>query len=234
MIWLGIDTSNAPLSVALVEDGRILAEQTSSLKQTHSIQAMPAVEQLLTAAGLKPADLSAIAVAEGPGSYTGVRIGVTLAKTLAWTLGIPLIGVSSLEVLAANGAPFEGVICPLFDARRNHVYCGLYKWKAGRLHRIWEDRHGSMDELLSDLSFIHQPILFVGMDTDLYRSAILETLPDRAVFPPYGQQLPRASHLVWLAEGRLPAGDVHDFVPTYRRMAEAEANWLQQQENSDE
>ncbi|WJY27188.1 MULTISPECIES: tRNA (adenosine(37)-N6)-threonylcarbamoyltransferase complex dimerization subunit type 1 TsaB [Sporosarcina] len=230
MIWLGIDTSNAPLSVALVEDGRILVEQTSSLKKTHSIQAMPAVEQILAAANLRPADLAAIAVSEGPGSYTGVRIGVTLAKTLSWTLGIPLVGVSSLEVIAANAVPFEGVVCPLFDARRKNVYCGLYKWKNERLHRIWEDRHGSLDELLSDLSFIHQPVLFIGTDVALYRTAIRESLGDQAVFAPFPQQLPRASQLIQLAEQRLPVTDVHDFVPTYRRIAEAEANWLRQQE----
>ncbi len=230
MIWLGIDTSNAPFSAALVEDGTILIEQTSAMKKTHSIQAMPAVEQLLASANLRPSDLDAIAVAEGPGSYTGVRIGVTLAKTLAWTLDIPLVGVSSLEVLAANAVPFEGVICPLFDARRGNVYCGLYKSKGERLHRIWEDRHGSLEELLSDISFIHQPVLFIGTDVDLHKTAIRESLGEQAVFAPFPQQLPRASQLILLAEQRLPVTDVHDFVPAYRRIPEAEANWLQQQE----
>ncbi len=230
MIWLGIDTANAPLSVALVEDGRILCEQTSSFAKTHSIQAMPAIERLLSEANLRPTDLDAIAVSEGPGSYTGVRIGVTLAKTLAWTLKIPLVGVSSLEVIAANAVPFEGVICPLFDARRGNVYCGLYKSKAERLHRIWEDRHGSLEQLLLDVAAINQPVLFIGMDVAIHKTTISEALGDQAVFAPFPAQLPRASQLINLAEQRIPAIDVHQFVPNYRRITEAETNWLNEQQ----
>ncbi|MDW0110470.1 tRNA (adenosine(37)-N6)-threonylcarbamoyltransferase complex dimerization subunit type 1 TsaB [Sporosarcina aquimarina] len=233
MIWLGIDTSNAPLSVALVQDGRILCEQTSTFSKTHSIQAMPAIECLLSDANLRPTDLEAIAVSEGPGSYTGVRIGVTLAKTLAWTLGIPLVGVSSLAVLAANAVPFEGVICPLFDARRGNVFSGVYKSKGEKLHPIWEDRHGSLEQLLSDVSFINQPVLFIGQDVDIHKTAISAGLGDQAVFAPFPQQLPRASQLIDLAEQRIPASDVHRFVPNYRRMTEAETNWLNEQKTGE-
>ncbi|MGG0644724.1 tRNA (adenosine(37)-N6)-threonylcarbamoyltransferase complex dimerization subunit type 1 TsaB [Sporosarcina gallistercoris] len=229
MIWLGIDTANSPLSVALVKDGRILCEQTSTFAQTHSIQAMPAIERLLNEAGLRPADLEVIAVSEGPGSYTGVRIGVTLAKTLAWTLKIPLVGVSSLEVIAANGVPFEGVICPLFDARRENVYCGLYKSKGERLHRIWEDRHGALEQFLEDVAYLDQPVLFIGTDVEIHKTAISAKLGDRAVFAPFPQQLPRASQLISLAEQRIPASDIHQFVPNYRRIPEAEANWMNEQ-----
>ena len=230
MIWLGIDTANTPLSVALVEDGRIVCEQTSTLKKTHSIQAMPAVERILQEASLRPSDLDAIAVSAGPGSYTGVRIGVTLAKTLAWTLNIPLVGVSSLEVIAANAVPFEGVICPIVDARREHVYCGLYKSKGEKLHGIWQDRHGSLEELLEDVSMLNQPVLFIGTDVDLYKTKISATLGDQAVFAPSTQQLPRASQLIYLAEQRVPATDIHRFVPNYRRIPEAEANWIHEQQ----
>ena len=118
MIWLGIDTANAPLSVAIVKDGRVLAEMVQNIKATHSIGAMPAVEELFAKVKMKPAEIDAVAVSEGPGSYTGVRIGVTIAKTLAWTLKKPLVGVSSLQTVAANARLFDGVICPLFDARR--------------------------------------------------------------------------------------------------------------------
>lgn len=233
MIWLGIDTSNAPLSVALVEDGRILCEQTSTFSKTHSIQAMPAIERLLSDVNLRPTDLEAIAVSEGPGSYTGVRIGVTLAKTLAWTLKIPLVGVSSLAVLAANAVPFEGVICPLFDARRGNVFSGVYKSKGDKLHPIREDHHGSLEQLMSDLSFINQPVLFIGHDVDIHKTAISAALGEQAVFAPFPQQLPRASQLISLAEQRIPASDVHGFVPNYRRMTEAETNWLNAQKTGE-
>ncbi|TNP18904.1 tRNA (adenosine(37)-N6)-threonylcarbamoyltransferase complex dimerization subunit type 1 TsaB, partial [Bacillus sp. CD3-5] len=112
MIWLGIETANAPLSVAVVKDGKVLAEVVQNIKVTHSAGAMPAIETILANVGVKPNELEAIAVSEGPGSYTGVRIGVTLAKTLAWTLQKPLVGVSSLKILAANAALFNGLICP--------------------------------------------------------------------------------------------------------------------------
>lgn len=229
MIWLGIDTANTPLSVALVEDGRIICEQTSTFSRTHSIQAMPAIERLLNEAHLRPTDLEAIAVSEGPGSYTGVRIGVTLAKTLAWTLQIPLVGVSSLEVLAANAIPFAGVICPIFDARRGNVYCGLYKTEGERLQALREDCHSSLDQLLTDVAELNQPVLFIGTDVNLHKTSISRMLGDQAVYAPFAQQLPRASHLIGLAEQRVPAVDIHQFVPNYRRMTEAETNWMAEQ-----
>lgn len=236
MIWLGIDTANSPLSVALVEDGRIICEQNSTLSRTHSIQAMPAIERLLSEASLRPADLEAIAVSEGPGSYTGVRIGVTLAKTLAWTLQIPLVGVSSLEVVAANAVPFEGLICPIFDARRGNVYCGLYQTQNDRLTAVREDRHSSLEQLLTDVATFDEPVLFIGTDVTLHKTTISATLGDQAVYAPFAQQLPRASQLIGLAEQRIPTVDVHQFVPNYRRMTEAETNWIadQKQVNTNE
>src|SRR5690606_17037777 len=133
MIWLGIDTANTPLSVAIVKDGTILAEVNSSMAVNHSLRAMPVIEELFETVKLQPKDIDAIAVSEGPGSYTGVRIGVTIAKTLAWTLKKPLFGVSSLKVLAANALYCDGVICPIVDARRNNVYAGVYEFAGGGL-----------------------------------------------------------------------------------------------------
>ncbi len=127
MIWLGIETANTPLSVAVVMDGKVVVELVQNIKLTHSAGAMPAIEEVLARAGLKAGDLDVIAVSEGPGSYTGVRIGVTLAKTLAWTLQIPLVGVSSLKALAANAALYNGLICPIFDARRDNVYTAVHQ-----------------------------------------------------------------------------------------------------------
>ena len=131
MIWLGIETSNAPLSVAIVKDGKVLVEVVQNVKLTHSVGAMPAIEEVFTKASLQPADIDAIAVSEGPGSYTGVRIGVTMAKTLAWSLQKPLVGVSSLKALAANARIFNGIICSLFDARRQKCICScIQRWVA--------------------------------------------------------------------------------------------------------
>jgi len=112
---LAIDTSNFALGVALLNGNQVVGEYITNVKKNHSVRAMPAIEKLMHDCDMKPVDLDKIVVAKGPGSYTGVRIGVTIAKTLAWTLNIPISGVSSLEVLAANGNVFLGYICPLFD-----------------------------------------------------------------------------------------------------------------------
>lgn len=229
MIWLGIDTANTPLSIAIVKDGDLLAEENSAMAVNHSLRAMPAIEELLTKAGLVPADIDAIAVSEGPGSYTGVRIGVTIAKTLAWTLGKPLVGVSSLKALAANAVFFNGLICPIVDARRNNVYSGAYQWNEGQLTEVIEDGHYSLEEFIHKLEQQEGPVLFIGKDTAMHEQQIVERLGQRAIIAPFHVDLPRASSLIYIATQSEQEADVHAFVPEYRRIAEAEANWLKEQ-----
>lgn len=229
MIWLGIETANAPLSVAIVKDGKVVAEVVQNIKLTHSAGAMPAVEAMLAKAGLKPVDIDAIAVSDGPGSYTGVRIGATLAKTLAWTLKKPLVGVSSLKSLAANVSLYNGLICPLFDARRGNIYTAVYK--GATLETVVDDYHDHIDGLLQRLQELAQPILFVGADVDVFWDKIVEVLGEHAYRAPFSYDLPRASEVIRLAcEVELPSIEAtHHFVPQYKRLAEAEANWLQEQ-----
>lgn len=227
MIWLGIETANAPLSVAVVKDGAVLAEVVQNIKLTHSVGAMPAIEELLQKAGVKPAELDAIAISEGPGSYTGVRIGVTIAKTLAWTLQKPLVGVSSVQSLAANAQLSSDVVCALFDARRQHVYAGAYE----QGNAIIEDAHMSIEQLLQQLDGLERNVLFVGSDVAMYWDTIVAALGERAQKAPLAFNLPRASQVVELAMQKpLPAiEDTHHFIPTYKRIAEAEANWIKEQ-----
>ena len=229
MIWLGIDTANAPLSVAIVKEGRVLAETVQNIKITHSVGAMPAVEELFAKANITPSQIDAVAVSEGPGSYTGVRIGVTIAKTLAWTLKKPLVGVSSLQALAANAKLFNGVICPLFDARRQHVYAAAYRGEL--LNEVIHDHHDHIDGLLETLQALNENVLFIGTDVELFWDRIKERLGDKAIRASYTLDLPRAAELIALAEDReLPSIEaVHHFVPQYRRIAEAEANWIKEQ-----
>ncbi|WP_413363866.1 tRNA (adenosine(37)-N6)-threonylcarbamoyltransferase complex dimerization subunit type 1 TsaB [Lysinibacillus sp. 3P01SB] len=229
MIWLGIDTANAPLSVAIVKEGRVLAETVQNIKITHSVGAMPAVEELFAKANITPSQIDAVAVSEGPGSYTGVRIGVTIAKTLAWTLKKPLVGVSSLQALAANAKLFNGVICPLFDARRQHVYAAAYRGEL--LNEVIHDHHDHIDGLLETLQALNENVLFIGTDVEVFWDRIKERLGDKAIRASYTLDLPRAAELIALAEDReLPSIEaVHHFVPQYRRIAEAEANWIKEQ-----
>lgn len=226
MIWLGIDTANTPLSVAIVKGGKVLTEENTSIPVNHSLRAMPAIEELFKRAKLDPANIDGIVVAEGPGSYTGVRIGVTIAKTLAWTLNKPLVGVSSLRSLATNGLFFNGLICPIIDARRKHVYAGVYESKNGRLTQKVADKHISVEELMVELRVCKEPILFIGSDVALYKEEIEEALKEQAVIAPFQFNLPKASSLIYAAEQLNQIDEVHHFVPEYRRIAEAEANWL--------
>lgn len=229
MIWLGIETANTPLSIAVVKDGKVVAEMVQNIKLTHSAGAMPAIEEILARIDVRPNDLDAIAVSEGPGSYTGVRIGVTLAKTLAWTLQKPLVGVSSLKTLAANAALYNGLICPIFDARRGNVYTAVYQGEA--LEALVEDHHAHIDDLLVRLKALEQPILFVGTDVDIFWENIVQILGEHAVRAPFSIDLPRATEVIHLAtKMELPSVEAtHHFVPQYKRIAEAEANWLKEQ-----
>ncbi|MDN4608405.1 tRNA (adenosine(37)-N6)-threonylcarbamoyltransferase complex dimerization subunit type 1 TsaB [Sporosarcina highlanderae] len=229
MIWLGIDTANTPLSVAIVKDGAILAEVNSSMAVNHSLRAMPVIEELFETVQLKPNDIDAIAVSEGPGSYTGVRIGVTIAKTLAWTLKKPLVGVSSLKTLAANAVFFNGLICPLVDARRNNVYAGVYEFIDGELIAIHEDQHLGIEDLLDSLKGQKRSVLFVGKDVGMFEEQIMDIMKENAVIAPFPMQLPRASSLIFMAQQSGHEENTHAFTPEYRRIAEAEANWLLQQ-----
>src|SRR5690625_1267056 len=125
---LAIDTSNQVLGVAIIQNDTLLAELITNVKMDHSSRLMPGIVGLMEDVGLTPNQLDKIVVAQGPGSYTGTRIGITTAKTLAWALNIPIYPVSSLDAVALNGAYFNGYICPFFDARRQTVFTSLVKW----------------------------------------------------------------------------------------------------------
>lgn len=222
MIYLGIDTSNSPLAIALAKDEAILIEEISNLKINHSLTAMPAIEEIMAKAKVTPAELTHIAVAEGPGSYTGVRIGMTIAKTLAWSLKLPLHMVSSLKVLAANGQFFDGIICPLMDARRGTAFMGAYDGES--LESVIPDQHSEVREFLFSLKELDRSVLFVGIDIELHEQIIREILGEKAFFAGPSNRLPRASNLIMLAKTSAER-DIHHAVPEYRRITEAEANY---------
>ena len=134
--FLAIDTSNQTLSVAICNDQQLIGQYTGTTNKNHSLALMPAIDFIMKENQITPQGIERIVVAQGPGSYTGLRIGVTTAKTLAWTLGVELVGISSLASLAANSLDYQGLIVPLFDARRNNVYTGIYQWQGSQLVTI--------------------------------------------------------------------------------------------------
>lgn len=217
MISLLIDSSNQPLSVAVMQDNNVLAFKTNGEKVNHSIQLMPTVKTLLDEAHVTPQQLEAIIVAKGPGSYTGLRIGVTTAKTLAYTLNIPLYGVSSLHALAATVEAKEKSIVPIFNARRGYVFAGIYQWQKGNLKAIMEDQYIALKTLLSLLD-VYSDVIFVGEDIRFFETELqhFDTVAN----------LPQAEKMFAL---RGEAVNVHTFVPSYLKLSEAEQNWMKQE-----
>lgn len=223
---LAIDTSNQPMSVALMDENGILAERTTNIKRNHSTQLMPTVEQILKESSWGVADLDRIAIAKGPGSYTGVRIGVTVAKTLAWTAGIELVGVSSLKVLAGNASlQKDRLVSPIVDARRGNIYTNLYKVDAdGQLILMDEDTHISIEKWAGYLAEKKTLVEFVGQDVVEHETVLKQKLGQYFLKGPKNRQIPRAGVLAEFAEREKPV-DVHTFVPEYTKLAEAEQKW---------
>ena len=220
MKLLLIDTSNQPLSVALTDGNDVLAEITNNTKTNHSVQLMPMIQRLFNESSMSKNDLDGIVVAEGPGSYTGLRIGVTTAKTLAYALNCKLYGVSSLKALAATISENNKLLVPIFDARREAVYAGIYQQKNGLLETVLDDQYISINDLKQKLHELNQPYVYIGEDT-----VKLAHLIDAEGI----NQLPQASVMSNLIT---EPTEIHSFVPKYHKITEAERNWIDQQKNN--
>ncbi|MCY7026038.1 tRNA (adenosine(37)-N6)-threonylcarbamoyltransferase complex dimerization subunit type 1 TsaB [Streptococcus sanguinis] len=214
------DTSSKALTLAILEDETLLAQMTLNIKKNHSITLMPAIDFLMKSLDMKPTDLDRIVVAQGPGSYTGLRIAVATAKTLAHTLKIELVGVSSLLALVPEQV--EGLVIPVMDARRNNVYAGFYQ--SGQSVR--PEAHLPLAEVLEIAGVADQPVTFVG-ETAVFAEQIEAALPGVSVQP----TLPDAAAIGRLGLD-LPAQSIHDFVPNYLKRVEAEENWLKTHQES--
>ncbi|WP_099157813.1 tRNA (adenosine(37)-N6)-threonylcarbamoyltransferase complex dimerization subunit type 1 TsaB [Virgibacillus ndiopensis] len=228
---LAIDTSNQVLGVALLDNENIIGEFVTNLKKNHSVRLMPAVDSLMKEANIAPEQLDKIVVAKGPGSYTGVRIGLATAKTLAWALNVPVVGVSSLEVLSYQGRLSSSYICPFFDARRGMVFTGLYQWENGEMREQQEEKNILMEDWLKQLAAKQKEVLFLSPDIHMYREVILETMGDLTIIPEMPFHLAKPSHLA-LAGLHKEADSTHNLTPNYLRLAEAEANWLKMQKEN--
>ena len=218
---LAFDTSSKALSLAILEDKQVLAETIINIKKNHSITLMPAIDFLMASLDWTPRDLDRIVVAEGPGSYTGLRIAVATAKTLAHTLNIELVGMSSLLALVPYQQ--EGLFVPLMDARRNNVYAGFYE----NAKPVMPEAHLSFAEVLEKVTDAEQ-VTFVG-EVGAFVEQIQEQLPQAS----YQETLPNAANLaLWAWDKK--ADSLHDFVPNYLKRVEAEENWLKNHTESGE
>lgn len=228
MNMLAIDTSTQIMGVALMKNEKIVAETTLLSKNDHSSRLMPAIHELMFHAKMKPEELGEIVVTEGPGSYTGTRIGITTAKTLAWALDIPIKTISSLKLIASsNSGVFNGLVCPFIDARRGMVYTGLYRNVQGELVKEKEEVNILFASWLDMLQEMNEPILFLSNDIDIYKQQIEEACTNAVIPKSFNQQI-HPSHLFMLAHDDLERS-VHEVVPNYLRRTEAETKWMEKQ-----
>jgi tRNA threonylcarbamoyladenosine biosynthesis protein TsaB len=219
---LGIETSTHSGSVALVEDNKVLGEFFLDLGPAHSEKLLPMVDCILKEVGMAKKEIEGITVSIGPGSFTALRVGISTAKGLAFSLEIPVVGVSSLETLALN-LPFTPfVICPLIDARKKEVFAAFFRFSDGYLIRISDDLLISSQDLSE---MICERTVFIGSGAVLYRDLLKDTLGELALFCPSNFNFPRASNCALMGVRKLKNGcedDLSAFAPRYLRKAEAE------------
>ncbi len=222
---LGIDASGIAGSIAYMKDNRLMGEYYICNKLTHSETIMPMMEHMKELIGIELNQLDAVAVTSGPGSFTGLRIGVTTAKALALALDIPVIGIPTLDVLAHNITHNEDAICPIMDARRGQVYTASYQWKNNELVRLTEYLAIDLEEYLQQLSDQFERVTFLGDGVWQYEDKIRQKLRERASFAPSYLMLQRAGTLTALAAIEYEKGngiDASEFVPMYLRKSQAE------------
>jgi tRNA threonylcarbamoyladenosine biosynthesis protein TsaB len=221
-VLLGFDTSTPAASVAVSRAGVLLGEIMVNVRIPHSDRLLCLVEQLLSNCGLSMREVDALALAVGPGSFTGLRVGMATVKGLSLATGKPIAAVSSLRMLAMQAPCGHLPVCSLFDARKKQVYAGLFHWQNGLPQAMHPEVVVSPQELLATLS---EPTIFVGDGAQLYRDLIVERLAGQAHFLPFSHQQPRAAHLLPLAAHDLGQGRVvslTELIPHYIRRSEAE------------
>lgn len=218
MLTLAIDTSTSVLSVALVRDEIVLAVVDEVTKHNQSEKLMSRIESMMGECQLKPAHLERIAVAVGPGTYTGIRVGVAAAKSLAYTLNIPVVGVSSLEVMV-HAAGVAGLTVAMIDARRETVFAAAYNER----NCIIPDGHYTLDDLFAQLEIDKGSISFVGNGAVAHRKRLL-VLDNAHIVAESDFNRSKAAIVAKLAANASPQENVHQLVPNYLRKTEAEMN----------
>jgi tRNA threonylcarbamoyladenosine biosynthesis protein TsaB len=220
MLILAFESSARPASAALVRDGRLLAQSMQVSALTHSRTLLPMAEDLLKDSSVRLEDVDVIAVAHGPGSFTGIRIGVSMVKGLAWALDKPCVGVSTLEAMAWHGLAAGGLICPVMDARRSQVYNALFSVENGRPVRLTEDRPISLEELAQELGSYDWPAFLVGDGAEM-SYAYLTARGVECVLAPENLRMQSAWGVAMAAREHEPAS-ADLLQPVYLRLSQAE------------
>ena len=224
MLILAFETSAKSCSAAIHDGQKLLAESYQNSGLTHSQTLMVMAEDLLKVCGKSAADVTHLAAAAGPGSFTGIRIGVSAAKGFAWGAEKPVYGVSTLESMALGLGVWSGYVCCCMDARRNQVYNAIFLAENGSLKRISEDRAIALSDLKNELAHLDGPIYLVGDGAELTHKT-LSGEHDELILPPEHRQHQRASGVALAALAAMERGENADgaaLQPNYLRLSQAE------------
>ena len=223
---LGIDSSGLVASAAVTVDGLLVAEFTVNNKQTHSQTLLPMIDQVVIMSGIALKELDGIAVSEGPGSFTGLRIGSSTAKGMALALKKPVIPVPTLEGLAYRLACADGVICPLMDARRNQVYTGVYRFaKDGTLECVIPQTATALSEILQKINGLGEKVHYLGDGTAVYREILQKETTVTFDIAPLHLNRQSAAAVAALGALYLEQGkgvEAKEHTPVYLRQSQAE------------
>ncbi|SHK62551.1 tRNA (adenosine(37)-N6)-threonylcarbamoyltransferase complex dimerization subunit type 1 TsaB [Tepidibacter formicigenes] len=223
---LGIDTSSEVATVAIMDDDKLIGEYTINHKKTHSQKLMPMIDEMFKSCEITPNDIDLIGVCIGPGSFTGLRIGVATAKAIAHARNIHIAVVNSLESLAFNMNLSKGIICPIIDAQRNQVYTCKYSWENNTLVSIDNISVKNIDELIDEIKERYEEVVLLGEAVDLHKDKLNDL--DNIYIAPNSHKLARASSVCELAFEKYKKGDVknhYDVVPYYIRKSQAEVQY---------
>ena len=231
---LALDSSGLVASVAILEDDNLIAEYTVNYKKTHSQTLLPMLDEIVQMTDTDLSTIDAIAIAKGPGSFTGLRIGSATVKGLGLALDKPIVGIPTVEGLAMNLYDTDAVICPLMDARRNQVYTGIYKFQEGTLQVVRDQLPLGIEEIIEALNLLEQKVVFLGDGVPVYKDIIEQKMEVPYTFAPAHVNKQRAAAIGVRAFEYYKQGiysSAADFEPDYLRLSQAERERMEKESN---
>lgn len=227
---LAIDTSTMLGGIAIMDESLLIAESRLNVRSTHSERLMTEIERCLKQSGIKISDIDAFAVAAGPGSFTGLRIGLSTVKGFSYATGKPIVSVPTLEALAWNFPYSKYPVCTMLDARKKEVYAALFKWEEGNFIRLLNATSAKPEEFARDaLRVMHDDkFIFAGEGAALYGDKIIEVMGEKAIFASPEKTVPSPANVAVLGLKKAKAGEFSEpisLIPIYIRKSEAEVKW---------
>lgn len=234
---LALDSSGLVASVAIVEDDNLIAEYTVNYKKTHSQTLLPMTDEIVRMTQTELETVDVIAVAKGPGSFTGLRIGAATAKGLGLALKKPIVGIPTVEGLAMNLYDCDALICPIMDARRNQVYTGLYRFQNGEIQVVKDQVAIGIEEIIAALNTLGQKTVFLGDGVPVYQECIKQMAEFEYAFAPAHVNKQRAAAIAVRAMQYAKEGKymrAAEFEPDYLRLSQAERERMEKEKNGKE